>query len=106
MPKYLLQASYRPEGVKGLLKEGGTARLDAVRNTVSKMGGQIESYNYAFGENDVYLVVEMPDNATMASVSLTIAATGAVRTNTVPLLTPEEVDQASKKHVSYQAPGK
>jgi uncharacterized protein with GYD domain len=106
MPKYLLQASYSPDGVKGLLKEGGTARLDASRNTITKMGGQIESFNYAFGDNDVYLVVEMPDNATMAAVSLTIAATGAVHTKTVALLTPEEVDQASKKHVSYQAPGK
>lgn len=105
MPKYLVQASYTADGVRGLLKQGGTARADVAKNTVSKLGGTVESYYFAFGEDDVYLVVDLPDNATVAAFSLAIAATGAVRTKTVVLLTPGEVDEASKKHVSYQAPG-
>jgi uncharacterized protein with GYD domain len=106
MSKYLLKGSYSSEGVKGLLMEGGTARLDASRNTISKMGGEIESFYYAFGDNDLYIVVDMPDNATMAAVSLAVAATGAVHTSTVALLTPQEIDEAGKKHVSYQPPSR
>ncbi len=105
MPKYLLQASYSKDGVQGLLKEGGSARMEASRDTVSKVGGQIESYYYAFGETDLYLIVDMPDNVTMAAVSLAVAATGAVHTKTVALLTPAEIDEASNKQVSYKPPG-
>jgi uncharacterized protein with GYD domain len=97
MPKYLLQASYTSAGAKGLLKEGGTARLEASRNTVSKMGGEIESYHYAFGGT----------TSTSSSTCRTtppFAATGAVRTKTVTLLTPAELDEAGEKQVSYQPP--
>ncbi|WP_020577144.1 GYD domain-containing protein [Actinopolymorpha alba] len=106
MPKYLVQARYTADGVKGLLKEGGTARVEAAKNATSSAGGTLESYYFAFGQDDVYLVVDLPDNATAAALSLAIAATGAVHTKSTVLLTPGEVDEASKKKISYQAPGK
>jgi uncharacterized protein with GYD domain len=106
MSKYLLRGSYSGEGVQGLLKEGGTARVDAIRNTINKQGGELESFYFAFGDNDTYIVVDMPDNATMAAVSLAVSATGAAHTSTIALLTPQEIDEASKKHVSYQPPSK
>ncbi len=104
MPKYMIVANYQSEGIKGLLRQGGTARLDAVRSMVTRLGGKVESFYFGFGEDDVYLVVELPDNATAASVALTVAATGAVRTRTVVLLTPAELDEASKKEVDYRPP--
>ncbi|WP_084959774.1 GYD domain-containing protein [Thermoactinospora rubra] len=105
MPKYLIQATYSTEGLKGLLREGGTRRREAVARTVESVGGRIESFNFAFGERDVYAIVDVPGNATAAALSLTISATGAVRTNAVVLLTPEEVDEAVRQEVTYQPPG-
>ena len=66
----------------------------------------MESFYFAFGNTDAYLVVEAPDHATVSAASLAINATGAVRTETVVLLTPEEIDAASKKRVKYRAPGR
>jgi uncharacterized protein with GYD domain len=105
MPKYLTVASYTAEGAKGLMKEGGTARRAVVEKMLKSQGGHLEAFYFAFGENDVYLISEEPDNATAAALSLTISATGTVRTKTIALLTPEEIDQAAKKNVKYRAPG-
>lgn len=105
MPKYLIQASYTADGVKGVLKEGGTSRRAVVQKLSEGLGGKIEAFYYAFGEDDVYVIGDFPDNATAAAVSMTVNASGAVRLKTVVLLTPEEVDEASKKSVDYRPPG-
>jgi uncharacterized protein with GYD domain len=105
MPTYLWQASYRPAGVAGLLKDGGTKRRAVVQQMVEKAGGKLIAMYYAFGESDVYGIVEFPDQATAAAVALTVAASGAVGINTTVLLTPEEVDAAAKKSVTYRPPG-
>jgi len=105
MPKYLWKGQYRPEGVKGLLKEGGTAREKAVAQLLQSAGGKLEAYYYAFGEYDAYVIVDLPDNATATAVSLAIAAAGVTHVETIPLLTGEEVDQAVKKPVRYRPPG-
>ncbi len=105
MPKYLLQASYTVEGVKGLLKEGGTSRLTAVKKAFKSVGGTIESFYFGFGETDVYVIADLPDNVSMAALALTVGASGTVRTKTTALLTPEEVDAAAKKSPKYRAPG-
>jgi uncharacterized protein with GYD domain len=105
MPKYLTVASYTAEGAKGLLKEGGTARRAVVEKLLKGLGGHLEAFYFAFGEDDVYLITDGPDNVTTAAMSLTISASGAVRTKTVVLLTPEEMDQAAKKTVKYRPPG-
>jgi uncharacterized protein with GYD domain len=106
MPKYLLQANYVGQGVNGLLSEGGTARRAAAEKAIQSVGGTLESFYYAFGDTDAYLIADVPDNASMAALTLTIAATGVVSTKTVVLMTPEEVDGAVKKAPTYRAPGR
>ena len=105
MPKYLAQCNYVGEGIKGLLKEGGTARRAVVEKLFAAQGGKLEAFYYAFGDHDLYVIADMPDHASMAALSLTINATGTVVVHTTVLLTPEEVDQAAKKTPNYRAPG-
>ena len=105
MPKYLIQANYVGDGVKGLLKEGGTSRRAATERAVKSLGGTLEAFYYAFGETDAYAIVEVSDNASMAAIALTAGASGAVGVKTTVLLTPEEVDEAVKKTPSYRPPG-
>ena len=105
MPKYLVQASYTSEGAKGLLKDGGTKRRAAVEQMVTGLGGSLEAFYYAFGDADVYVIVNAPDNVTIAAVSLAVNASGNVSLKTTPLLTAEDIDQATKKSVSYRPPG-
>jgi uncharacterized protein with GYD domain len=105
MAKYLITASYTAEGAKGVLKDGGTKRRQAAEAAIKSAGGKLEAFYFAFGENDAFVIIEAPDHATIASASLAINASGAVRTKTVVLLTPEEIDQASKKGTTYKAPG-
>ncbi len=106
MPKYLIQANYVGEGVKGLLKDGGTSRRAAVDKLFQSQGGKVEALYYAFGETDCYVIGDLPDNATMSAVALTIAASGVVTVKTTVLMTPEEIDQAVKKTPNYRPPGK
>jgi uncharacterized protein with GYD domain len=105
MAKYLLKASYTTDGVKGVLKDGGSGRRDAVEQTVRGLGGSLESFYFAFGDTDAYVVVDLPDNATATAVSLVVNAAGGAQVTTVPLLTPEEADEATKKSVEYRPPG-
>ena len=105
MAKYLWQASYSPEGAKGVLKDGGTARIQAVEKVLAGIGGTLEAGYFAFGDDDFIGIVDIPDNSSAAAVSLTVGATGAARVKTTVLLTPEEVDEAAKKSVDYRAPG-
>lgn len=108
MPKYLLVASYTAEGAKGLLKDGGTKRTSVATEALKSVGGKVESFYFAFGSDDAYVVFDAPDNASSAAASLVVAASGAVATRTVVLLTPEEIDDAAKKSkdVEYSPPGK
>ena len=105
MPKFLIKATYLAEGTKGLLKEGGTARRAAVQKLVEGAGGTLEAFYFAYGEADAIVLVDMPDANAALGVSLAVNATGAVRLQTVALVTPEELDKASKLSVNYRAPG-
>jgi uncharacterized protein with GYD domain len=105
MPKYLITASYTAEGIKGLLKDGGSGRRAAVQKLAESVGGRMEALYFMFGEHDVIVVCDVPDNIAATAISLSVAASGAVRLSTTPLLTPEEVDAATKKSVAYRAPG-
>jgi len=105
MPKYLWQVSYTPEGVKGLQKDGGVGRRTAAQRLVEQSGGRLESFYFAFGESDAYLIAELPDAATAAAASLAVNASGLVHLRTVPLMTPEEMDSATKKAIDYRPPG-
>lgn len=106
MAKYLLTASYTADGVKGLMKDGGSKRRQAAEAAVKSVGGRMEAFYFAFGEHDAIVLVDAPDNASVAAASMAINASGAVQTKTVVLLTPEEVDQATKKTTTYQPPGR
>ena len=105
MPKYLFKASYTTAGVQGLRKEGGTARKAAVERAIKSVGGSLESMYFAFGDTDAVLIADMPDNATAAAVSLIAAAAGGANVSTTVLLTPEEMDAATKKTADYTPPG-
>lgn len=105
MAKYLIAASFTAEGVKGLVKGGGTARVDAVRKTVEGIGGKLESFHFAFGRDDAIVIVDLPDNASAAALGLAVSGSGFTTTRTIVLLTPAEIDQAAKTKVDYTPPG-
>jgi uncharacterized protein with GYD domain len=90
MPKFLFKASYSPEGIKGVQSAGGSSRRDAIGHMAEGLGGQLESFHFAFGSPDAYVIVELPDNESAAAVALTANASGAASVETVALLTPEE----------------
>jgi uncharacterized protein with GYD domain len=106
MAHYLVTASYSPDGVKGVLKNGGTARADAVKSAVEGLGGKMHSFHFAFGGDDAYVQVELPDNIAAAALGLTVSSTGLAAVKTVVLLTPAEIDEAAGRQVGYTPPGK
>ena len=106
MAKYLSQSNYSIDGLKGLLKEGGSKRREAVEKLIFSLGGKIESFYYAFGGTDLFMICDMPDNVSTAAASLIVNATGAASTKITVLLTPEEVDKATKMTANYRPPGK
>ncbi len=105
MPKFMIQANYVGDGVKGLLSEGGTKRRETVAQVLESMGGKLEALYYAFGDYDVYGIADMPDNVSSVAFSLMVNASGAINAKTVVLLTPEELDEATQKSVDFRAPG-
>lgn len=110
MGKYLIQTSYTTEGLKGVLKEGGTGRRAAMEKAIQSVGGQIEAFYFAFGKTDVYIVADIPDQAGVIALSLISNAAGAVSSSVTPLITPEEIDQATRiaatVSAAYRPPGK
>lgn len=105
MPKYLVAGSYTREGVAGILAKGGSSRRDAAAAAVSSLGGQLEWLYFAFGDRDIVLIVDVPNDEAAAAVSMTVNASGAVTIKTTPLLTPEQVDEAARRSVEYRPPG-
>jgi uncharacterized protein with GYD domain len=105
MPKYLIEASLTEQGVQGIQREGGTSRREAVTKAVQSVGGSLESFYFAFGERDVIVIADFPDNESAVAMAIAVNSSGAVTTRTVVLLTPEQVDDAVKRSVEYRAPG-
>ena len=105
MPKYLISGSYTEEGLKGLLKEGGTKRVEATRQAVESLGGTLETYSFAYGDNDFYFIVNQPNNVNGIGGILLANASGTVKLKTTVLITPEEVDQAVKVTMDWRPPG-
>jgi uncharacterized protein with GYD domain len=103
--KYMVKATYLGEGARGLAKEGGSSRRSLVQKMVEGVGGRMESFYYAYGETDAYIICDMPDAASGLAISMAVNASGAVRVSLVPLITPEEIDAAVKKIPAYRAPG-
>jgi uncharacterized protein with GYD domain len=105
MPKFLLQVSYTPEGIKGIMRDSASGRRADVQSAVKAVGGKLDAFYYAFGGDDVIAILDLPDNITAAAVSLASSSSGAVRVRTTPLLTVEEVDKALEVHIKYRPPG-
>jgi uncharacterized protein with GYD domain len=105
MPKYLIQASYSTEGLKGLIKDSASGRKAAIEKALGSVGSKLECFYYSFGDHDVVLVVDGPDNISVAAMAFAVCSTGLARTSTTPLLTLEETDKALQKSVGYKGPG-
>ncbi len=106
MAKYLFEGKYTPEGVKGVMHDGGSGRRAAVEKAIAGLGGRLEVFYFGFGGADVYAIADLPDNAAAAAMALTVGQSGLASTNTVVLMTVEEVDAATKKSVAYRGPGR
>ena len=105
MPKYLVKVTYSSEGTRGLLRDGGRNRRKAVTAMVEGLGGSVESFYYALGEDDLYIILDLPSISDMAAVNMAVTASGGAMFNTVPLLEAEEIDEATAKAVQYRPPG-
>ena len=105
MPKYLFEVDYSAEGSKGLLKDGGTKRRAVVEKALAGLGGRLETFYFTYGIRDAIVIADLPDDSTALAVSLSVSASGSVTFKTTKLIMPEEIDQAAKKTVAYQAPG-
>lgn len=105
MPKFLFEASYTQAGVEGVQSAGGSSRRDAVAQMTEGMGGKLESFYFAFGETDAYVIIDAPDNQAATAAALAVNASGGATVKTVVLLTPEEVDAAAQRSVEYRPPG-
>ena len=105
MAKYLLRAKLSTDGVKGVLSEGGTARQATVSKTVEGLGGSVEAFYFAFGDDDVIVICDLPDNETAAAVAMNVSSSGRVSVSTTVLVTPEEIDRSREKQVDYRPPG-
>jgi uncharacterized protein with GYD domain len=105
MARYLFQGTYSREGAQGLLRDGGTKRRAAVESLIVSLGGQLEAFYYGFGDTDLFMIVELPDNVAAASASLIVVASGAGSWRTTVLLAAEEMDRVAQSGVTYRAPG-
>ena len=105
MPKYMLQASYTAEGTKGLIRDGGVSRRKAAKELIESMGGTMESFYYALGEDDAFVIVDVPDQPSLVAAMLSIGASGLVTGKSTALFSAEEMDEATKKTPLYRGPG-
>jgi uncharacterized protein with GYD domain len=105
MPKYLFEVRYTLEGMKALKEHGGSARVAASKAFVEELGGTIESFYFAFGERDAFIIADLPDNVTSAAAGLIVGASGGINSTVTVLLTPEEIDEAAKRQYTFRPPG-
>jgi uncharacterized protein with GYD domain len=89
------------EGYKERYQDGGEQRL-VLLLIMKGVGGRLEAFYFAFGENDSYLILDVPDGRVAAAISMAVPASGAARMKTIALLLPEEIDQALKERVHFE----
>jgi uncharacterized protein with GYD domain len=106
MARYMYIARYDSAGVQGVLAKGGSARAAVIEKAAADAGGRMVTFDFAFGEDDVFTLCELPDNRAAAAVALAVNSTGLAHVRTVVLMSPEDVDAAAKQQVSYTAPGR
>jgi uncharacterized protein with GYD domain len=105
MSRYLFYGNYTPEGFAGLIEEGGSKRIEAAKQTLESVGGFLEAFYFSFGEQAFYIIVDLPDNVTTTAVLLAGNVSGTFDIHGIPLLTPQELDEAVKKSVDFRPPG-
>ena len=97
MPTYMIQGSYGIEGLSALVKAPQN-RIEAIKPAIEKLGGKLIDAYFCFGDYDFVVIVEMPDNASAAGISMAFGAGGAIKaTKTTPLLSATETIEAMKK---------
>ena len=106
MAKYLFEAQFTSEGAKGVAREGGSGRRAAITKMVEGLGGKLETFYFAFGGVDSYVIVDLPDSIAAAAVALAVNQSGGATVKTVVLIAPEDMDKAGKKTVDYRPPGR
>lgn len=105
MSHYLFESNYTAEGLSGLMKDGGTGRRKAIEELCTSVGGHLETMHFAFGDTDVFVMADLPDDEAAASVALKVSASGKATVRTVKLLTVEQIDEAVGRKLAYRAPG-
>jgi uncharacterized protein with GYD domain len=105
MPRFLIVVNYSPEGSRAIKSSGGSARKAAIEKTIADLGGRLETFDFAFGSDDSYSIVDLPDHESAAALTLTVGARGAAHARTIVLLTPEQLDRAAGKEPEYAPPG-
>jgi len=105
MAKYLFEATYSREGAQGVAREGGSSRRAVIKSSVEALGGKLEAFYFGFGAADAVVIVDLPDNVAAAAVALAVNSGGGAVLRTTVLLTPEEIDDAARREVTYRAPG-
>jgi uncharacterized protein with GYD domain len=105
MPKFLVEASYTVEGLKGLQKDKASGRHAAVIQAVQSMGGALDSMHFALGDRDVIIVLDLPDTAAAAALGAAVAASGLLTTRATALLTVAEMDDALSRSPDFRGPG-
>lgn len=105
MPKFFVQGSYTPDGLQGILAEGGTGRRTATQQAIESLGGRLESFYFAFGSDDFIIIADLPDHTAAAAAQMAANASGELHSKAVVLITPEELDAAARTTVNYRAPG-
>lgn len=106
MPKYLLEAKYTPEGVRGIKEAGASSRAKAVNDMANGLGGSLDSFHFAFGDVDAYVIVDLPDDEAAAAAAFTVGTSTTTQVKTVKLLTLDEADSAIARAVDYRPPGR
>lgn len=106
MPKYMLRVNYTADGAKGLIQDGGSKRRAVAQRAAESVGGRVESFHFAFGDTDAFVIADLPDAASAAAIALTVSAGAGAAVQTTVLMTPEEMDAACKKSPLYAAPGR
>jgi uncharacterized protein with GYD domain len=105
MPKYLLKASYTAEGVRGIMKDGGSKREAAARALIESLGGKMEAFYFTHGETDAIVICDFPSASKALAGVMAVNASGLVQASTTPLITPAEMDEAARTTVAYRPPG-
>lgn len=105
MPKYLFKGSFPGETLAAYRRSGFAARDAYNRAFAAPVGGTIECVYFAWGEADLIVIQDLPDDEAATAISLAANSSGAVRVTTTRLFTLEEMDAINRRTPQYQPPG-